>query len=376
MSRATALLRATSVRFAALYFLPFYTALAAAGQARWQWVLVGAGYWFAHGLGTEALNRLADRTEDEVNRPERTAICLRVGFGNLRRAGIAAWIAVALLDALLLVLWPDPVLALFLLLAGVSGVNYSYGLRLSRNRYLAPLLLTFHFGGTFVIGWVLAQRHWDAEVWREFTGYPLPFFVVGMVTLLALGGAKDLTDLAGDARIGYHSAWIDLVRRFGPWLAAVMVGSTYLLVTVFVLAGRFPPRFWLWLLLIPVGAALARCLWRASSAEERLATREFFYQYWMLSLAVASLLYAPGWSTALAVGCVVAFWGAATQRMHWSAGVRRETVRAVVTLVRPDRREHTGSSGRRGDGLEAGARTAGAVAATGREGLDMEGRAR
>ncbi|MFF2654982.1 UbiA family prenyltransferase [Streptomyces sp. NPDC058045] len=338
MTRTDALLRATSVRFAALYFLPYYTALVAEGRARWEWVALGAVYWCAHGLGTESLNRLADRAEDEINRPERTALCHRAGFPLLRRAAVAAWGVVLLLDAVLLVLHPDPWLALFLFLAGFSGVNYSYGLRLCRNRYLAPLLLTFHFGGTFVIGTVLAQERWNTDVLRHFAGYGLPFFVVGMVTLLALGGAKDLTDVAGDTSIGYRSAWIDLLRRYGAWIAGAMVGSTYLLVTVFVLVGAFPARFLLWLLMIPVAVALGRCVWRAHTPEERFATREFFYQYWVLSLIVGALLYAPHWATLTGIAAGAAFWALTTQCLHWSAGISAATVRTVAELafgVRP-----------------------------------------
>lgn len=337
MSAATALLRATSIRFTALYFLPYCVALTAADQARWQWIGLGIGYWFLHGLGTEALNRLADRVEDEVNRPERTALCHRVGFERIKRVALYAWLGIAALDILILVLVPDPLLALYLVLAGLSGVNYSYGLRLARNRLLAPLLLTFHFGGTFLVGWVLVRHEADSRSYADFTAYPLPFFVVGMVTLLALGGAKDLTDLAGDARIGYHSAWVGLLRRSGAWLAALMVASTYVLTVLFVATGLLPGRFLLWLALTPVAALLGICLWRASTAEQRLATREFFYQYWMLVLPLGALLYAPTTNTAVAVLGSLAFWWWATQRMHWSSGVRRATLRSLAELIVPSR---------------------------------------
>jgi 4-hydroxybenzoate polyprenyltransferase len=333
LSRATALLRATSVRFTALYFLPYYAALSAAGQARWEWVVLGVVYWFAHSMGTETLNRLADRTEDEVNRPERTALCHRAGFDLIRRAAVCSWAAVAALDVVFLVLRPDPWLALFLLLGGLASVNYSYGLRLSRNRVAAPIVLTFHFGGTFVIGWVLSREEWDTGALADFAEYPLPFFAVGFLTLLALGGAKDLTDLAGDAKIGYHSAWVGLVRRHGSLVTTGMVWSTYVMVALFTAVGVFPRRFWLWLLLLPVATALGRCLWRASSPAESMATREFFYQYWVLNLAVALPLYAPHRETAVAVVCGLAGWALATQRMHWSAGVRRETLRALAALL-------------------------------------------
>lgn len=340
MSRTAALLRATSVRFTSLYFLPFYAALSAAGQARWEWVVMGAGYWFAHSVGTETLNRLADRREDEVNRPERTALCQHAGWENIRRAAVWSWVAVAVLDLAFLAMRPDPVLALFLVLGGLSSVNYSYGLRLSRNRFAAPFVLTFHFCGTFVIGWTLAQDHWSTEVWKGFAEYPLPFFAVGFLTLLVLGGAKDLTDLAGDVSIGYHSAWVGVVRRHGSAVTTAMVWSTYVMVGLLVAVGLFPPRFLFWLLLLPVATALGRCLWRASSEQERSATREFFYQYWVLNLAVAVPLYSPHLSTVVGVVGGLAFWVFATQRVHWSPGVRRGTLRALVSLVgrgpRPD----------------------------------------
>jgi 4-hydroxybenzoate polyprenyltransferase len=331
----TALLQCASCRFAVFYFLPFFGAFAEVRPVNVRWLVLGAVYWLLHSMGTETVNRLSDRVEDAVNRPERTALCEQVGFTRLRHISIGLWVSVAVLDVVFVVLRPNVLLAVLLTLAGLSSLNYSYGLRLARNRYAAPLLLTFHFGGTFMIGWVIASQVLDASAWRNFLSVALPFVVVSCGTLIALGGVKDLTDVVGDAEVDYHSLWVTVARKHGKWLIWALVSTTFVLTGAFVAIGLYPPRFLLSFALIPAAILLRHCLWHSSTALEELVTREIFYQYWMLYLAVAVTLYAPGVETFAAVIGSLAYWVVTSQYLHWSGGVQQEHLRTIVNLASP-----------------------------------------
>lgn len=337
-------LRCGSSRFAVLYFLPYFAAMSGSGRVSWGWVALGAGYWFLHSMGTELLNRCSDRTEDAINRPERTALCERIGFGRLREVAIVSWIAVVMLDIVFVVLRPSILLAILLLLAGLSAVGYSYGPRLARNRYVAPIVLTFHFGGTFMIGWVLGHPALDESAWRDFGTHALPFFVVSCATLLALGGAKDLTDMVGDQVVGYRSAWLALVRKHESWLTLTLVSSTFVMTSIFVVIGSYPRRFLVLFALAPLALALYRCLRFATSSAERHVTREFFYHYWMAYLVVAVPSYAPDTETFIVVAGSLAYWILTTQFLHWSPGVRLAEVRTAGFLITKKRRRLIGET--------------------------------
>ncbi len=329
-----ALLRCTSCRFTIFYALPFFAALAGAGQASVGWGMFSLAYWWLHSTGTEAANRLSDRHEDAINRPERTAMCAQLGWGRLRAALVAAWAGVAVLDVFLVVARPSVALAVLLVLSAASALGYSYGPRLARHRAVAPLLLTFHFGGTFITGWVVAHPQTDDTASGGFLREVGPFVVVSCATLLALGGSKDITDVSGDEAIGYRSGWIALVRRHGAWLTWALVMSTFALTAAFVVAGLLPER-WLWIVvLLPLAVRLRQCLWTAATPLERAVTRELFYHYWIAYLCVAVLLYAPGPATALAVLVAALLWLIASNTLHWGTGVDRTFVRTVIRLGR------------------------------------------
>lgn len=334
MRTVTALLRCTSCRFAVYYFLPFFSAFTHVRAMNVYWIVLGGAYWSLHTMGTEAVNRLSDRTEDAVNRRERTALCEQVGFTRLRQLSLGVWTAVAVLDMIALISSRSAVLAILLLLSGLSGVMYSFGLRIARNRFLAPLFLSFHFGGTFSVGWVAASHGLDTTAWRHFVSDGLPFGVVSCATLIGLSGVKDITDVAGDESIGYRSLWVALARKHRQWLSWVLISITFVLTTVFVIARIYPPRFLTSLALIPIAVLLCTSIMRASNAAENSATREFFYQYWMLYLAVTVALYTPNPATFTVVGCALVYWVVTTQYLHWTGGVRRPDLTAIARLVR------------------------------------------
>jgi 4-hydroxybenzoate polyprenyltransferase len=328
-----ALLRCGSCRFAAIYFLPFYGALAGAQNARPRWVMLGVVFWFLHSLGTEVVNRLSDREEDEINRPERTALCRQVGYENLRRVAVGTWAAVAAVDVVFLIIRPSAMLGVLLVLGALASINYSYGLRLARNRYASLVVMTFPFGGTFLIGWALAHGEFDSLAVQDLFFHAGPLLLLGGLSIGTLAGVKDITDVKGDAKIGYRSAWLSLVYDHTAWVALVLACIPSVALGLLVAGRALPVRFLLLFLFLPAVVVLAQCVLRASSDVERLATREFFYHYWIAYIAVAIWLYAPWPGTIVAIALTLAYWVLATQFLHWSNGINKAMVLALRSLI-------------------------------------------
>jgi 4-hydroxybenzoate polyprenyltransferase len=331
-----ALLRCASCRFAAQYWMCFSVAAGAGGgpRAGW-WLAAAAPCWFAFSMGTELLNRLADRTEDRVNRPERTALCRRVGWSRLRVLMAAIFVALAGADLALTLMARDLVLGLLLGLGLLFAVNYSVGLRFKRWRLFSLFVLTFPFAGTFVCGLATHAAPLDAAgfvagVVREHGGVLL----VGGLFIVTLAGTKDITDLRGDELAGYRSLFAALVQRgrTGLLYAAVMIpfGACLALVA----AGALPLRFVLLLVLAPVSLAIALCVARASTAAQRAATREVFHQYWMVFIGATLLLAEPTALTAAVVAAGETYWLLASFTLHWAPGPGRACLAAVAEVLR------------------------------------------
>lgn len=330
---SVALLRCTSCRFTAIYFLPFFGALVGGGLGTISWAAFGCLLWFAHSTGTEAVNRLSDRREDGVNRPERTALCEQVGWGRVRIVALAAWALVGILDVGALSVRRSVPLAVLLVLGVVAAVGYSYGLRLGRRGYVSLFVLTFPFGGTFMIGWTLAHPILDAPALRDLVFLAGPLLVVAAASLATLAGVKDLTDVAGDEAAGYHSAWIRFLRTHRAPVVFAVVSAPYLLLVLLLAAGAVPARDWAVLALLPAVLALARCFTRSRSHTEHMAAREVFYLYWLALESVAMWCYAPQAQTVVAAGAAAVWWLLATRYLHWHAGIDRALLAAVRRLL-------------------------------------------
>lgn len=324
-----ALLRCTSCRFTAIYFIPFWGAMVIGGLGTVPWAVFGVVLWFAHSTGTEAVNRLSDRVEDEVNRPERTALCRQVGFDRLRTIAIAAWALVAALDLGALAVQRSVTLAVLLVLGVLAALGYSYGPRFGRRHWIALFVLTFPFGGTFFIGWALSHPALDGTVLRDLVVQAFPLLAVGVPSVATLAGIKDLTDIAGDTAAGYHSVWVRYLRTHSRAIVLATVSIPYVPLVLLAAAGAVPARYWAMLALYPVVLVLTRCFTRSRASIEFMATRELFYLYWLALECLAMWCYAPTTQVVVASMLAFAWWIGATRYLHWHPGINRAALVAL-----------------------------------------------
>jgi hypothetical protein len=324
------LLRLASCRFAAIYVVGFSAGLLGAGGDP-LWLALGAPYWLLFSLATELVNRLSDRVEDAVNRPERTALCESVGYPVIARLAVAAWALVVALDVVVVALRPSWPLAGLLLAAAFASINYSYGLRLKRARFFSLLLITFPFCGTFFTGWALyaeAPGATDALLERHI---PFSLFLGWFVGTLA--GTKDVTDALGDEAVGYRSMFLAIARSQPGLVLAAIVAIPFALLWGFVAAGVLEPRFGWLTVFWPASVVVGRCAVSATTPAEREATREIAYQYWIVFLAAAFLTFEPSTEMLAVVVAALAYWYATSQWLHWSDGIRRWKLAAVPRLI-------------------------------------------
>lgn len=323
-----------SVRFGALYLLFFYLGLLDGGGAGLGLFALGTLVWPLQSFTTEIVNRLSDRTEDRINRPRRTRMCEAVGYPVLRRLAVGLCCALVALYLLWYLLWPAPVLLILLPLGLLVAVNYSYGLRLKAQRWVCYVVLTFPFGGPWVIGWWATKDTIGSELAVSFFQDSFPFLAVGGLFMISLVGAKDLTDTRGDRLVGYWSVFVDLARRWNTTKRVGVVMVPFLLCAVLITLGLLPTRFAGLFLLAPFSVLFAMAVRGASGERERDAVRELMYHYMFVFLAFGGLLQVPEVSAVIATIVLTGLWVGASQWLHWSGGITLQKVRAALVAVR------------------------------------------
>lgn len=310
----------TSARNIGHYYLAFILGCAAASSLNPGFALLGLVFATAVSTLVESANRLSDRREDSVNRPERTYLCRLVGFPTLERI---AWFSFAILVSYSVgwfVLNPSPYLAFLLVASVIIAVTYSYapgGVRpLKRSRWLSSVLLTIPTVGPFLTAYFGTAEKGPSEL----VGTPLAFLVVAFLVLLVATGAKDVTDLAGDELIGYRSLWVDVVttRNVSTVMAAAFPPVVLLVLSLY---GPLPAR--LSLFAPVVFATLVLLAFRSRTVLSRqgrggVSVRSLSSHLQLLLVAVIGLL--SFWSPGLlaAVGATVVFWFVADRWLYWS----------------------------------------------------------
>jgi 4-hydroxybenzoate polyprenyltransferase len=329
-----ALLRCGSCRFAAFYFLSFYVAILSSGYGGLKWLLFSALIWLLHSLGTELVNRLSDQVEDRVNRPERTAYCDVIGYTRLKTLSMLIWGVVACLDLVWLFFFPNPILGVLLLLAFLAGINYSYGVRFKRKRYLSLFALTFPFAGPFIVGWmvyhpIISAPHNISQLMFNVG----PFVVIIGLLIGSIASTKDITDVRGDALIGYLGIAISLIRRHALFTILGLISIPFFAIVIFTAANLLPYRFLALLLFMPVSLLGSLCIYTTVEEDRLQVVKEAVYQYWFVLLSTSLYLYYPSPQTLAVILGTASYWFIASQYLHWTDGIRLWKVRVIFSLL-------------------------------------------
>jgi 4-hydroxybenzoate polyprenyltransferase len=328
-----ALLACASCRFAALYFIPFCAGMALAGHVEPWYLAAGAVYWIAHAIAIELTNRLTDRAEDEVNRPERTLLCETVGWSRLARLERALWTGVIGAGLAVAALRLDPTLAFALGTGWLAGAGYSRGPRFSRNRVLMLVVLLGTFVGPFFVGWLIGDAPAGGRAWHRIA-QAVPLWCCVCLLIGSLAGAKDITDRDGDEAVGYRSPFVAMVERHGALAHLMLVAAPAAAVAVAVGAHLLPARMLVLAAFLPISVLVVLAIRGARAAADRLVVREAVYDYWAGYVAVALLAFRP---SPFMLGAVLSswlYWIVTSRHLHWGRALRPADVVRLGKIAR------------------------------------------
>jgi len=319
-----ALLQCASCRFGALYYMPFCAGMAAAGTLTVLTALLGAAFWLVLGLAIEVTNRLADRVEDAVNRPERTALCALVGWQRLARIQLLLWGAVVASAGVWLALTPNALLLVLLVSGAGVGIAYSRGPRLARQRALVFVVLSGTFAGPFCLGFAAGDPLGAASDagFAQLAEF-VPLFWVLTLFISSLAGIKDITDRAGDEAVGYRSAFVAFAERHGGAALTLLASVPFVALTAFIATGQLAPRALVLLAFLPLSAGIALAVRGARDRPaDQLLVRETLYHHWLAFTTATLLACFPSIGLAAALGGGWLWWTLAARHLHWTAPLR------------------------------------------------------
>ncbi|QKW07490.1 UbiA family prenyltransferase [Streptomyces sp. NA04227] len=309
------LARSCSVRFAAYYWCGFMVGFAINDSLSLGWALGAIPLWLAYCIGTESVNRIADREADLVNRPERTHLVQEFGWGRMKAACVIAWLVFAAGGAVMLWQEPSPVLAAVLVLDVFIAICYSIGPAFKRRRVLSVIALITPLIMPMVTGWAV---HGDLDSLLSPT---LPAAAVLAAFSVGLSGIKDITDVEGDEKLDYSSLWIALMGSRSGARVYALVGAPFVVLTAFTSFGQLPWQALLVFPLVAVSTLVVVAAAKADEPEDRGAAREVMHQYTFYFLVLFLAAAVPGTATALVAVIGIGYWLFASRLLHWSGGL-------------------------------------------------------
>ncbi len=325
--RLLLLARSCSCRFTAYYWVSFAAGLAATHQLTVRWALVGVPLWLAYCLGTEAVNRLADRETDVINRPERTAMCAAFGWSRLARVAVVAWIGFVVIGAAIVYARPSVALTVLLAVDMFVAIGYSVGPTFKRRRVPALLALTTPLISPMITGWAITGTVHD------LVRPVLPAAVVLALFSVGLSGIKDITDVEGDRMLNYSSLWLHLIKIRRGVAVYAAVGLPFVTLVVFCVTGLLPITSLVITPLVVVSTVVVTAAAKAGDAADRDTAREVMhvYTYFFLAVFVLSAIVTP--AMVLAVTAASVYWVVASRALHWSGGLNRLKIRRWRELL-------------------------------------------
>lgn len=320
-------LRVGSCRFTAYYWITCALGLLAAGLGTAPWLAFTFLFWLVYCLATELLNRLTDRVEDAVNRPERTALCATIGFARIETLATTFYLLLFALAVLWVALAPSVALALFLTLNLLLSYNYSRGLRLKARRRMGTVALMALVTTPLLTGWS------SGGTTASLLEVGVPLMMVIALFFGGLVGIKDITDIAGDRAIGYSSIWVAIAASPRRLLLMAATAVPFVLLLGLVVDRVLPSRMAFLTLFAPLSVAIVAAAAQAMSSEERNVAREGMYHHTALFLAMTLALY-HGTPEALIAGALgLGAWLLASRHFHWICLITRRTTRAWLGLL-------------------------------------------
>ncbi|HEX6153835.1 MAG TPA: UbiA family prenyltransferase, partial [Solirubrobacterales bacterium] len=271
-------------------------------------------------------NCVSDRTEDELDHPQRVVLCDQIGYPRLRSfANRLLVIFVGLI--VLMTLTCDLSVAAIAMWFFFQLMTWSYS--------LGPRLKPRRFGATFFLGGVSGYflvLGWIGEGFTDMTPVLAAGLILGVMGA-SLTGSKDAPDIEGDQAAGYRSVYHDLVEANRPFLrAAAILTRPYIVASVLSLltlsGGPGWRLLWCWVA-FPLALALAWALTHAETPRKRSVLRDLGYLYWLTFMGAVLISLFP---SALTVGIflvALCWYPLLSQLLHpdpnpWAAFLRRD----------------------------------------------------
>ncbi len=329
--RVLATIRLARPRYLSIMVTPFVVGFVASGNDDYAYLTLGIVAVALYQVVTSVGNCVSDRTEDELDYPERTRLCHAATYRTLSQVVIASsvlYLAIVATMAFVLDIQLDTIFFWVLYLVGT--LVYSFA-RVKTRTFGPPILLG---SLSAALAWVGYWGFHDSLAWTEgvhlvslfkleigdvLTGEAAligPAVLVMWIFGGSLCGSKDVPNLAGDAAIGYESIYLRIVR--GPYalvrVIAVM-SLPYLAALVFVAAGYSQPSPWVFSV-YPLALLFATILVRAAAERERELVRECGYVYWQLFMCSVLLSLDQTGLTAGILAASLAWWFVNSRALH------------------------------------------------------------